>query len=446
MAGPWDIVGDVASGIARGAREVAGVFDIGEPSGNDHASSNWAAWGHEEIRSMLDTSVEPGEINEVAGLWRDQGARATDMIIRLASDLNTIVSSGWRGGSADAAIASLEPIKQWSASQAQAAEQTTRLMDDSGYAAGQAKATVPPAVHHDMRQSLTTFAVGGLGAAFVDAIAQDQAQEEARREAVHIMNRVYSAPINDNRVAVPSYPQPVDPTLRPPEPSPLGGPTPGAGLPSGGSGFPHGGGEAPGGGAQYQPPAAAGLQGAGSVDGGQVGPPAGSPQAGGQGHGGGGYPGHGGQGQGVGAAAAAAVPFMPPMAGGDEQERARRGFHGAGPPGVRAGGGGGYPGGHPGSRGGGYPGGDFGPRGSNPGPAAVGEGRAGPGGVAGGRGGGGGVPPGGVPVGGPGGRGQGGEDLEHRRPSFLIEMNDIFNDGRKVAPPVIGVDLPEDHG
>lgn len=66
MAGPWDIVGDVASGIARGAREVAGVFDIGEPSGNDHASSNWAAWGHDEIRSMLDTSVEPSDINDVA--------------------------------------------------------------------------------------------------------------------------------------------------------------------------------------------------------------------------------------------------------------------------------------------------------------------------------------------------------------------------------------------
>ena len=27
---------------------------------------------------------------------------------------------------------------------------------------------------------------------------------------------------------------------------------------------------------------------------------------------------------------------------------------------------------------------------------------------------------------------------ERRRPSYLIEMEDIFTDGRKVAPPVIG--------
>lgn len=44
-----------------------------------------------------------------------------------------------------------------------------------------------------------------------------------------------------------------------------------------------------------------------------------------------------------------------------------------------------------------------------------------------------------------GGRGKDGEDTEHRRPSYLIEMDDVFTDGRKVAPPVIGEDPPE-HG
>jgi hypothetical protein len=48
------------------------------------------------------------------------------------------------------------------------------------------------------------------------------------------------------------------------------------------------------------------------------------------------------------------------------------------------------------------------------------------------------------PVG--GGPGQGGEDTERRRPSYLIELDDIFTDGRKVAPPVIGEDPPEREG
>lgn len=39
--------------------------------------------------------------------------------------------------------------------------------------------------------------------------------------------------------------------------------------------------------------------------------------------------------------------------------------------------------------------------------------------------------------------GKGGADSEHRRPSYLVEMDDIFSDGRKVAPAVIGQDPPE---
>jgi hypothetical protein len=35
---------------------------------------------------------------------------------------------------------------------------------------------------------------------------------------------------------------------------------------------------------------------------------------------------------------------------------------------------------------------------------------------------------------------KGGGDSEHHRPSYLVEMDDIFSDGRKVAPAVIGDD------
>jgi len=37
-------------------------------------------------------------------------------------------------------------------------------------------------------------------------------------------------------------------------------------------------------------------------------------------------------------------------------------------------------------------------------------------------------------------RGQGDEDKEHRRPSYLVEddPDEIFGNGQRVAPPVIG--------
>lgn len=42
-----------------------------------------------------------------------------------------------------------------------------------------------------------------------------------------------------------------------------------------------------------------------------------------------------------------------------------------------------------------------------------------------------------------GARGQGSDESEHRRPSYLVETEDIWGDGRRVAPPVIGEDPPE---
>ena len=77
-------------------------------------------------------------------------------------------------------------------------------MDASGTSVGQAKATVPAAQPHDWGQSRRSFVLGGAAGAIIDAVAQDRAQAEAHAEAVQIMNNVYSAPINDHRVAVPT--------------------------------------------------------------------------------------------------------------------------------------------------------------------------------------------------------------------------------------------------
>ncbi|MDQ2884132.1 MAG: PPE domain-containing protein [Actinomycetota bacterium] len=191
MAGVWDVVAD-ALGFG--------------PSGNDHASSNWAAWGHEEIYSMLETSVDPADIDEAARTWRQQGRSTTDSITGCTRDLQGIVFDGWRGASADAALTALGPINQWSADHADTAEHTTRLMDDLASSTAQAKSAVPPPVSHDWSESLRSFAVGGGAGVLVDAVAQEQQKVDAHAEAVRVMTNVYSAPINDHRAAVPTYP------------------------------------------------------------------------------------------------------------------------------------------------------------------------------------------------------------------------------------------------
>jgi hypothetical protein len=385
-------------------------------------SVNWAAWEHQAICSMLDTSVDPGDIGDGVGAWRDQGKNTRDVLTGLAPDLNRIVSGGWRGGSADRAINALGPIDQWSASVAETMEHITALMDASGSSAAQAKTTVPPPKSFDWGEWWHSFTTDGLAGIVDDAVAQEKAQSEAHAEAVRIMTNVYSAPINDYVAAVPTYPQLVDPTLQPPEQPPKPGPAPGPGYPGAG---------APGGGHVAHPPSApTTLQGVTSDGagpalhgGGQVAPDQTTRQ-----------PQHvGGQ---VAAAAAADVPMMAPIVGG-ESRRART-----------AGGGVQFGDSYPG--GGGQVSGigrvgtghvaEFGPRPSSAtaesrmgaglgrGASDMRAGRAGAGEMM-------------APMG--GGLGKGGADSEHRRPSYLIEMDDVFTDGRKVAPAVIGEDLPE---
>jgi hypothetical protein len=436
MAGAWDVVAD-ALGFG--------------PSGNDRASSDWAAWGHEEICSMLETSVDPADIDDAARAWRDQARHADDLVTGLTRDLQAIVFDGWRGASADAALTALGPINQWSADQAETAERTTGLMDDSASSTAQAKSAVPPPVSHDWNESLRSFGIAGGVGVFVDAVAQEQQKVDAHAEAVRVMTTVYSAPINDHQAAVPTYPQLADPTVQPPEQLPDIGPVPGnlysatgsaatgaagtraaatgrAATGGSGAGGPGGGSAHGGGHVSYPPPTAATLQGVAggpaSQHGGQVAPD--QPVRRSQ---------HVG-GQVAAAAAAAGVPIMAPIA----ESRIRRALGGGLRPGG-AGAGGGHPSGadHLSSRhlsgagqvsGRASPGNtaELGPR---PTGAAAEIGR------------GAGTRAGDLmaPMG--AGRGKDGEDSEHRRPSYLIEMDDIFTDGRKVAPAVIGADPPE---
>jgi PPE family len=395
---------------------------------------------------MLDTTVDPGNIDDGVQAWRAQGSNAAKLVSDLTRDLNKIVSGGWRGAAADAALTALHPINQWSASMADAMELTATLMDAAGFCAGQAKATVPPPKPFDPGEALRSFASGGVAGLVNDVVAQEQQQSEARAEAVRIMTDVYSAPINEYRAAVPTYPQLTDPTLQPPEQAPNPGPAPGPGYPSG---------RAPGG--------AASPHGANTYGDGRVAHPLSAPTvhplsaltAGAQPasvtlqhvtsgvpvphrsgqvtldqgtH----RPGH--VGSEVAPAAAASAPVMGQIAGDPRRARA------AGS-GIRSGGGGlgGFPGsgGHADRSGrvdAGHPA-EFGPR---P-PALTQENqlnrtpdrearRTNPGEMI-------------APMG--GGLGKGGGDCEHRRPSYLIEMHDVFTDGRTVAPAVIGEDLPE---
>jgi hypothetical protein len=359
----------------------------------------------------------------------------------LTRDLNGIVTGGWRGAAAEQALGALAPIDQWSASQTDIAQRTTTLMDSSGTATAQTKTMMPTPVSHDWRESLTSFAVGGVPGVVIDAVAQEKAQSNAREEAVRVMTNVYSAALNDYRAGIPTYQQLADPTMVQPDPSPISGPAPSTGHMGGGgaggnvTGAVGDGGSGAGAyGAAHHvsaPSAPATLQGVTSNGGASV--PSGvdhmmpvQPTRQGQ---------HTAGQVAAEVAAAAGVPIMAPVAASIARSVRSSGA------GIPCGGGGRLGAGHITGHAAGQVA-EFGPRPTTAVEAAEGRMSGSPGngatGAARTRVGMNAMPM--APV--SAGSGRGRDDSEHQRPSYLIEMDDVFTDGRKVAPAVIGEDPP----
>ncbi|MGH3979271.1 MAG: PPE domain-containing protein, partial [Pseudonocardiaceae bacterium] len=243
VLGPLGDAAEAVGSAARSAYEgvtgtVASVFGS-DPSGNDGGSSTWEAWGHPELYSMVRDTVDPADIQEGAAAYRQVGTRVGEVFAGITGDLDGIVQGGWRGRSANAATGALAPMRDWSAELSQAVSQTSDLMGSSGDSAEQARRDVPEPVDFNTAQTLRSAGsgllsggpAGALLGGGIDAVAQERAQDEARQEAVRVMNTAYSPPLLQSKDSVPDYPRPTNPTTVPPEGPPDTPPPPGPGGP-----------------------------------------------------------------------------------------------------------------------------------------------------------------------------------------------------------------------
>jgi len=396
------------------------------PAGNI-PHTNARSYEHPELKQMIDGSTA-AQVNELGEMWVGLG---NDIMNFGASLERTATSSEaiWEGKAGRAARNMLSGLAQWSQNTGQGVQYMGTTMRVQAEAADQAKTNMPdpvpysPAVYQEqINSTINPFEWWQI---LGDAREQADRHNAAHEEAIRV-TETYSTALHGTNGAMPAFTPPPefgsgDTGLTPGTPTPggagggAGGAGGGAGGAGGGSGGSGGGGVSPGPG-EWTPPSTPG----------QVAPSVPGP----------GVPGPGvpvlPPGVGPGGGGATGVPGYLPAAG--------LGGAGAGGRGPTIGGG----------RAGGGDG--FGPRGSGSNPLGRGgfgatdaaERVAGAGGAGKAVGGtaGRGLGAGGFPMAGAG-RGQGAEDTEHRRPSYLMETEDIWGDGRKVAPPVIGEDPPE---
>jgi hypothetical protein len=409
--------------------------------------TNAASYDHPELMRMIDTS-DARQVHELGQMWNNLGNEIMDFG---ASLQHTATSSEaiWVGQAGDTARRMLSTLATWSHDTGQGVQHMGATVRTQAEAAQTATRTMPKPVPYDPseyqnRINSTSNPIEWMQI-LVDAREQAARHDAAHAEAVRVIE-TYSASLLGTNGMMPAFTPPPEFGDR--------DTGPGSGVPApGGSGG--GAGGSPGSGSS--PQIAPGSGGGGSGNGG---PGSGSPGPGGDSPDGDGRPPESvpptpTPGQVTPPSPSIPGPSVPPGGGGDSGG-------GTGVPGLlpttagiggvgAAGRGSSFGGGRGGGAGGG-----FGPRGPGASNAlgrggfgltggaesATGTGR-GVSGMAGrgpgvGPGAGGAFPP---MVG--GGQGRGEEDTAHRRPSYLVETEDIWGDGRHVAPPVIGEDPPE---
>ncbi|MFR9732213.1 PPE domain-containing protein [Saccharopolyspora sp. MS10] len=397
---------------------------------------NWSGFGHGQIYSTNQDSIDQGKVGEVAQAWVEFAKALRERGENYGRDIQQIVEGGWQGEAADTAKEVGKPASDWMKASADAFEVTGNNLNAAGEAAGQASKMVPEPQGHSWGRTAAASLPFGPAAGGIDALSQMEEREQAEQAAQETMGRVYSPTLSQVDAKMPQYTGPDGTVKEPPAANQPpgtdwgGGPganglgpgtgagigdgarSPGGGYGSGLSGLPGGYGSGSGGPGGFTPsaPSGSGSQWAGNPGGpGAGGFPGGGPGAGGAG----GFPGGGAGGVvgGLGGAGAGAGRGSGAGGAGRGAGGAGRGLGGAGrgAGGVGAGGRSGVGG---------------------AGAVAGGAGARGAGGGRGGMGGG---------MGGGGQRGQSGEDAEHERPSWLEEHDDIWmNDMPKTAPPVLG--------
>jgi uncharacterized protein YukE len=456
---------------------------------------NWNGYGLEDLIKMVAEQANPGQLDALAGEWRDRG----DSINRAAGDLNRSMNQlmqFWSGAAADDATRVVTRNVTWVNEMGQTAQHMADPIQDAGGALRSAQDTMPGKPSSAWWAgagggAAAGFAVGGpIGAAFGAAIGGIASafgfgsnKKKLKRKAVQTMQRYEGALLGIDSTT-PQFGSPsdganpgIDPIRNPGVG--VGNPTPGP-TPPGGPGFggrpvgpvtPPGGFDwttnpsqaGPGTPSRWQGltglgpniPGAGGGLGGGGLGGGGLGGlpliPGGRGGPGGRGPGGRGLPIGGGLG--------------PSRAGGDGQRRGRVGGMGpVGGGGVRGGQDGERRGGRGGRAGAGGPLGAGGARGAEDGEHRNRTGRGGASGNAGrpgygtrglgasalgaddederrnrGRFGRGGLESHGASgYGAPGGAGARKEEDEEHRRRFPVE-EDPFTTDLKAAPPVIGL-------
>ena len=190
---------------------------------------NWSSWDHKQMKTMVD-NVDVNGINSHGETWLRVGSKLSSSFEQFHAEVTTAVRGGWTGDAATAAATAPEGMAKWGKAMGAASEGTGSRMQQASSAAKQAQINMPDPVEFSWRRTLVNSVgggfFGGLGGAAIsggkDAYDQHKEAQQAKQQAVDVMNRMYTQGYVDVDNTTPAFAAPDDTQgkIEPPEQRP----------------------------------------------------------------------------------------------------------------------------------------------------------------------------------------------------------------------------------
>lgn len=178
---------------------------------------NWSSWDHKTMHSMIE-DVQPSRIAAKGTEWSEVAKNLADSFKQFHTEVTGAVKGGWTGDAATAAATAPDGMAKWGAAMASATDGTGTRIQQASTAADQAKTNMPKPVEFSWRRNLVNSAgggfLGGLGGAALsggtDAYEQHKEAQQAKQQAVNVMNRMYTQGYVDVDNTTPAFAAPED--------------------------------------------------------------------------------------------------------------------------------------------------------------------------------------------------------------------------------------------
>ncbi|WP_424184252.1 hypothetical protein ACOBQX_20315 [Actinokineospora sp. G85] len=191
-------------GLLDRLRRVADSLDVagtGFDPATIQTADNWNAWRHQDMVVMLD-QVLAGVGGSPGQEWSTIGARITEDFTTFDRELTAALGAGWQGAAAETAAGATTPIAAWGQALGVVTAVTGLRMLSADLAARDARANLPEPRGFDWKRALLAPVPE------TDLFAQHAEQENAKAEAVRVMDTYLTAGYRDADGTVPAFPEP----------------------------------------------------------------------------------------------------------------------------------------------------------------------------------------------------------------------------------------------